>query len=109
MILKLYISATRAKARKVQLQAVYDGCVELVKNLLSLNDFLEHDEYVDVLGGMIMDAYRGDKERVTWAVSVDGVQVLTHINMSTHSKVFQFSAEGAEHAIRYLESLLGQS
>ena len=109
MILKVYVSATRAKARKVQLHAVYDGCIELVKNLLSSNDFSEHDEYIDVLGGMIMDAYRGDRERVTWAVSVDGVQVFTHINTSTHSKVFQFSAEGAEHAIRYLESQLGQS
>lgn len=93
----------------MQLQAVYDGCIEIVKNLLSSNDFSEHDEYVDVLGGMIMDAYRSDSERITWAVSVDGVQVLTHINKSTHSKVFQFSAEGAEQAVRYLESQLGQS
>ena len=77
----------------------------MLRNELASFGFSEHNEYMDVLGGFVMDSYRED-ERITCVVSSNIVQILSHINNCTASREFTIQAEAQGKVESYVRTLL---
>lgn len=79
-----------------------------LKESLSRYGFKEHIEYVDALGGLVLDAYRGN-ERITCIVSPESLQVLSYVNESITSTEFTRNRDDSLKAMEYLRTLLEES
>ena len=77
----------------------------MIREKVTPNGFSEHIEYVDVLGGHVIDSYRGN-DRITCIVSRDLVQVLSYIDDCIESKEFTIRDGTVLETMEYISKLL---
>ena len=92
---------------EVQLQQrdVYQRLIVLLKENLQKFSFMEYIEYEDVLGGLVIDAYR-EKERITCVVSTKSTQVLSYVNDEITSREFTREERSILAVVNYVRTLL---
>lgn len=102
---QLLARSTSLSAQHIHTQTTYQAFFDMLQESLSHYGFSEHIEYVDVLGGLVVDSYHGI-DRITCIVSFESIQVLSYINDAIASEEFLSNNEGSVQAIEYLRTLL---